>query len=126
MSDPKKQFEFKDSGQREGFETGAVRDSREGKGRYDLISPFALKRIARIYELGAQKYAPRNWEKGMPISRYLDSALRHIMQFMMGMQDEDHVAHAAWNLMCILHFDCLGRSDLFDLPGSPKGQEVEK
>lgn len=49
-------FAMKDSGKREDFGTGAVRDSREGKGRYDLISPIALKRLAVVYEKGANKY----------------------------------------------------------------------
>ena len=34
-------FVVKDSGKRESFSTGAVRDIRAGKGRYDLVSPVA-------------------------------------------------------------------------------------
>jgi hypothetical protein len=59
-------FEVKDSGKRQEFETGAVRDVRDGKGRYDLISPYALKRLAIIYERGALKYGDDNYLKGMP------------------------------------------------------------
>lgn len=98
-------YETKDSGQRESFDSGAVRDVREGKGRYDLISFLALGRIAGVYERGAAKYDDRNWEKGMPISRTLDSALRHIGQYLVGEDDEDHLAQAAWNLIAALHFD---------------------
>lgn len=36
-----------DSGKRETFATGAVRDSAEGKPRADLFSPFAMERIGR-------------------------------------------------------------------------------
>ena len=110
------QFELKDSGKREGFKSGAVRDIREGKGRFDLISPFMLKRLAVVYERGAIKYAARNWEKGIPISRCLDSALRHINQFMQGQEDEDHLAQAIWNLTAIIHFQETGRQDLNDMP----------
>lgn len=95
----------KDSGQREEFGSGAVRDVRQGKGRYDLISFLALSRIAGVYERGAAKYDDRNWEKGMPIGRTLDSALRHIGQYITGEDDEDHLAQAAWNLIAALHFD---------------------
>lgn len=105
-----------DSGHRESFASGMVRDTREGKGRYDLITPFGLKRIADVYERGARKYADRNWEKGAPFGRFLDSALRHIQQYMMGKTDEDHLAQAAWNLLCIMHFEELGRTDLDDRP----------
>jgi hypothetical protein len=94
----------KDSGEREKFNSGAVRDVRSGKGRYDLISFLALDRIAGVYERGAQKYSDRNWEQGIPISRNIDSALRHIAQFMIGENDEDHLAQAAWNLIAALHF----------------------
>ncbi len=105
-----------DSGKREKFATGAVRDVREGKGRFDLVSPFALMRLARWYEAGARKYSERNWEKGIPFSRCLDSALRHLIKYQMGMRDEDHLAAAAWNVFAIMHFEETGRRDLDDLP----------
>jgi hypothetical protein len=110
-------FIVKDSGKREQNEvTGMVRDTREGKGRFDLISPLALRRLALVYELGAVKYESRNWEKGTQYSRFVDSAERHINCFKEGLRDEDHLAQAVWNLFCILHFDELGRKDLDDMP----------
>ena len=92
-----------DSGERENFSTGSRRDTRIGKGRYDLIPPSAMRRIAKHYENGAAKYGDRNWEKGQPISRYIDSSLRHIYCYLEGEQQEDHVAAAIWNLMAIIH-----------------------
>jgi hypothetical protein len=109
-------FVTKDSGKREEMPTGSVRDSREGKGRFDLISPFALRRLAGVYERGSVKYADRNWEKGQKFSRCLDSALRHLNCFAMGWTDEDHVAQALWNLAAILHFQETGRTELDDMP----------
>lgn len=94
----------------------AIREPSIGKGRYDLISPFALDRLAKWYELGAQKYADRNWEKGMPFSRYVDSAKRHLNKYVMGMEDEDHLAAAAWNIFAILHHQELNQNDLDDMP----------
>ena len=111
-----KKFELKDSGKREEFKSGAVRDTREGKGRFDLISPFFLKRLADVMEKGAVKYTARNWEKGMEFSRLLDSALRHINQFIQGLQDEDHLAQASFNLMAVIHFQDTKRKALNDLP----------
>jgi hypothetical protein len=95
-------FEFKDSGERQQFDTGAVRDAQEGKGRYDLLQVLALRRVAVVLERGAVKYDARNWEKGMPLSRFVDSALRHLMQYVEGRRDEDHAAHAAWNLLSLV------------------------
>jgi len=113
-------FITKDSGKRESFgEGGAVRDVREGKGRYDLISAAAIRRLAGVYERGAAKYADRNWEKGIPISRCIDSALRHTFQYLDGQDDEDHLAQAAWNLLACIHFE-EKRPDLQDIPARHK------
>ena len=97
-------FIVKDSGKREHFNTGCKRDIRTEKGRYDLIPPYSLRRLALVYERGAVKYDDNNWMKGMPISRCIDSALRHIDEYKMGMIDEDHVAQAAWNLFSVMHY----------------------
>ena len=88
----------KDSGERQKWSTGSVRDTREGKGRYDLIAPYALERLAQHYENGAKKYGERNWEKGQNLSRYIDSCLRHINKYMAGSRGEDHLTAASWNL----------------------------
>lgn len=94
--------EVKDSGQRQEFETGSKRDTRDGKGRYDLIPAYALSRLARHYENGARKYGDRNWEKGQPLARYLDSMIRHAYRFLGGSRDEDHLAAVAWNALAYI------------------------
>jgi len=94
-----------DSGKREDFDTGAVRDTQENKGRYDLITPIGMRRVAIHYERGAQKYDERNWEKGIPASRCFSSAKRHLDKWLMGMDDEDHLAAAVWNILAIMHFE---------------------
>lgn len=96
-----------DSGAREEFNTGSRRDTRVGKGRYDLISPIFLRRLALHLENGARKYGERNWEKGQPLMRYLDSAMRHIQKYMMGHRDEDHMTAAAWNLQAFIHTEAM-------------------
>ena len=113
--------EVKDSGNRETFETGSNRDTRAGKGRYDLLSPYVMERDAKHMENGAVKYGDRNWEKGQPLSRYIDSAIRHIQKYMMGQRDEDHLAAARWNIGALMHTEHmiqLGRvpQELDDLP----------
>jgi hypothetical protein len=92
----------KDSGKRQSFGTGAVRDIQSGKGRYDLLPPRALRRLAEHYENGARKYGDRNWEKGIPLSRMMDSAMRHIFKALQGLNDEDHLTAASWNLLGIV------------------------
>lgn len=96
-------FVTKDSGAREQWETGSRRDSREGKGRFDLISPVALRRLAQLYERGAAKYGDRNWERGQPLSRFLDSAERHLNDYLDGDRSEDHIIACAWNCFAFVH-----------------------
>lgn len=103
-----------DSGAREDFGTGAKRDTQEGKGRFDLITPVGLFRLARWYELGAKKYSERNWEKGIPVSRCVSSAFRHLAKYLAGYKDEDHLAAVVWNVFAIMHFERY-RPDLRDL-----------
>jgi hypothetical protein len=116
------EFETKFSGKKDEYGTGATRDCREGKGRYDLIPGEPIRRLAGVYERGAKNHGDRNWEKGIPFSRCLDSALRHLNQYAeikrMGLEmDEDHAAQCMWNICALMHFEKY-RPDLDDL--SPK------
>lgn len=118
----------KDSGNRQAFKTGAVRDIQEGKGRYDLLPPRAIRRLAEHYQNGARKYGDRNWEKGIPLSRMMDSALRHMFKALQGLCEEDHLTAAVWNLLGIV--EILERIDegilpkeLNDLPNYKKEEK---
>ncbi len=87
------------------FTTGANRDTRKGKGRHDCISAVAKDRLAKTMEEGAEIYGANNWQLGMPFSRVLDSLLRHINQWQMGHEDEDHLSHAAFNLFALMEYE---------------------
>jgi hypothetical protein len=143
-----------DSGDRTQFESGAVRDMREGKGRCDLmplevvaelladrrgrdpilfdISCFLdknddqgtawlkaaldnfsnrayegqnatmLLEVAKHFEEGAKKYGENNWQKGIPVHCYIDSAVRHYLKWLRGDKDEPHDRAFVWNLMCCI------------------------
>lgn len=81
----------------------------DGKIRYDLIEPSAIKELAKVFTKGAEKYAPRNWEKGMEWSKVLASLKRHTAAFEQG-EDYDnesglyHMAHAAWNALALVSY----------------------
>lgn len=116
--------DFKDSGKRSDFGTGAVRDGQEGKGRLDLMPPRAIIEVAKVMEKGAKKYAARNWEKGIPLSRFMDSGLRHALKYLRGDRDEPHLAMACWNFVCCLETQMrieegLLPAELNDLPFNP-------
>jgi len=95
-------FQLQDSGSRRDWNTGAIREVVSGKGRYDLLPPAAIFALARVFEEGAKKYSERNWEKGMPLSVYIDSGLRHIFKHLEGQRDEKHMAQAAWNIIAYI------------------------
>lgn len=84
------------------FETGAVRSSAEGRGRYDLIPQIIMDRLAKHLEKGATKYGDCNWEKGMDVRRCLSSLLRHAFQVQSCDETEDHLAAILFNAGVIM------------------------
>jgi hypothetical protein len=115
-------FKVEDSGARQTYSTGAVRDTAENKPRPDLISPFFMERLGEHLRKGAAKYSEWNWAKGIPSSRCYESALRHLMQFAQGMTNEDHLSAAAFNIMVIIHNQEVQRRDVAMLP--PDSREL--
>lgn len=122
-------FIVKDSGQREQFSGGAQRDTRTGKGRFDLIPPLLWRRLAAHYEKGAVKYDDHNWTKGIPSSRAMDSMLRHNNQYREGDRTEDHLAAIVFNAAVIMFNEdvCTDFHDMFDWEKSEsKNLSVER
>ena len=94
---------IKDSGDRTEFETGAKRDMHAGKGRMDLLPWYGIMEVSKHCEEGALKYGEHNVDKGIPLHSLLDSAARHLAKYMVGMDDEDHLRAACWNLLWALN-----------------------
>lgn len=110
-----------DSGARQSFSTGAVRDTAEDKPRPDLFSPFAEERVGEWLRLGALKYSENNWAKGIPNSRCFASLRRHVMRYHQGDRTEDHLAAVLFNAMAIIHNEEMIRlgllpAELDDMP----------
>jgi hypothetical protein len=84
------------------FDTGAQRDNDDGKLRHSLIPHEELNRIYKRFLDGAEKYGTNNWMKGMPLSVYYDSAMRHLQAWWTGDENEDHIAAACWNMLCAM------------------------
>ena len=106
--------------------TGAHRHRAPGRGRYDLLSPFATERVAKLYEHGAtcKEFGPRNWEKGFPFSWCIDSMWRHLIKYMTREPDADHddnLAAIVFGANCLMDFEeriarGLLPADLDDMP----------
>lgn len=61
-----------------------------------------LLEVAKHFEEGAKKYGPNNWQKGIPVHSYIDSAVRHYLKYRAGWTDEPHDRAFVWNLMCCI------------------------
>lgn len=85
------------------YSSGAVRSGDAEGTAYHLISPVGLRRVAETCKEGAVKYSPYNWEKGMPISDLMEHGIRHLFMYLDGDRTEDHLAHAAWNVLGAMH-----------------------
>jgi len=95
------------------FETGAVRDTDEGKESYiDSVSFLALKRYALFQKNACEKrgYSKDNWRKGIPIKVYEESLMRHLQKYLSNKYegtniepDVDHLGAAFFNLQGIMH-----------------------
>jgi hypothetical protein len=53
------------------------------------------------FEEGAKKYGENNWQKGLPVNCYLDSAIRPYLKYRRGDKDEPHDRAFVWNLLCL-------------------------
>lgn len=85
----------------------------QGKPRYDLLPPELDRAVATILAYGANKYAARNWEKGMDWGRVYSALNRHLDAFWGG-EDMDqesgysHLWHAGCNLAFLIAFEARG------------------
>lgn len=106
---------IKDSGERRQFDTGAVRDIQEGKGRMDLLPWAAIMEVSKHCENGCRKYGPHNVDLGIPTHSLCDSGLRHMAKYLDGWTDEPHLVAAAWNLLWAIQME-LKNPDMVDTP----------
>lgn len=82
----------------------------EGKAAMQFIAPEMMFGMGEILELGAKKYTPRNWEKGMAWSRPFGACLRHLFAWWGGENNDketgkSHLWHAACCLMFLIAYE---------------------
>jgi len=91
------------------------------KVRYDLVPPFALEQLAKVYTYGALKYGDDNYRCGMRWSRIYAALERHIQAWRKG-EDYDaesgqmHLASVAWCAFSLMEYFAY-RQDLDDRAG---------
>jgi len=85
----------------------------EGKSRVDLIPPDVLLALGKVYAYGTQKYADRNWERGMSYSTVYGCLLRHILKWAAGEAADaesglPHIDMVVWNAMVLSAYEKRG------------------
>ena len=98
------------------FESGAIRDLDDSKEDYiETISWTAFKRYAKYMTGKKARYGAGNFKKGIPVSSYEQSLLRHIQKYLENKYeqgtvetDDDHLAACVFNIFGIMHEE--GRS----------------
>lgn len=93
-----------------------------GKLRFDLIPAHALEELARVYTIGAAKYADRNWEKGLAFGRVFAAMMRHAWAWWRGersdpVDGQHHLSSVAWCAFALMEFERT-RPGFDDRPGS--------
>lgn len=103
---PKKQVIEKDKGF---VESKKAARYNEGKDPMHLVPPDAIRAMAKVLEVGAKKYALRNWELGASYSVPYASLMRHLLAFWDG-EDLDpesglpHVYHVLMNSAMLVRY----------------------
>lgn len=62
----------------------------------------AMLEVSVHYAEGAKKYGEWNWQKGIPLESFIDSAVRHLLKKFKGMTDESHDRAFLWNCLCAI------------------------
>lgn len=80
------------------------------KLRYELIPPYPLSELARVYTIGGKKYLPDNWREGLDKDRILGALLRHTEAIRMGelIDQKDGQLHAssiAWCAFALMEYE---------------------
>ena len=87
--------------------TGGVKGQK--LERFDLIPAGPLWELAKLYGVGAKKYAIRNWERGYPWSLAFSAMMRHAWAWWRGEDDDpetglSHMTHVAWHAFALVEF----------------------
>lgn len=95
------------------FETGATRDTDEGKYDYEgFLSPLAIERYAEYMHKHRKQADGKmrdsdNWQKGIPITQYIKSLWRHFFAVWKGHRlgaiQGDDLCAVIFNSMGALH-----------------------
>lgn len=75
---------------------------REFDRNHEWSDAEAMLELSKHFAEGMKKYGKDNWKKGIPVSSYIDSGIRHYLKVLAGWTDEPHDRAFIWNLICAI------------------------
>jgi len=89
---------------------GEGRKDDTGKERFDLLPVDPLFKVVQVYTMGAQKYADRNWEKGIKYGRVFAALMRHAWKWWRGetydqVDGQHHLSSVVWCAMALMEYE---------------------
>lgn len=82
----------------------------ENKVRFDLLPPGPMFEVAKVYTIGAKKYADRNWELGIQWGRVFAAMMRHAWNWWRGerhdpQDGQHHLASVVWCALALMEYE---------------------
>ena len=85
-------------------------DALKQGGTFNDVHTMILE-VAKHFEEGAEKYGENNWQKGLPVRSFINSAIRHYVKWLRGDKDEPHDRAFCWNILCAI-WTCYKKPEL--------------
>ena len=87
--------------------TKLLREDKTGKPDFTYAGEMyqAFSRVLARFQMGEVKYARMNWRNCEDPQTYKESAVRHLMQYINGQTDEDHLSAAGANILILLDLE---------------------
>lgn len=75
--------------------------------RFDLMDPAAMLALGKLLKTGAEDHGVNNWHY-IPTEDHLNKAMIHIVSWLAGNREDDHLVHAFCRLMFAVGIELMG------------------
>lgn len=92
--------------------TKLLREDKSDKPDFTYVGVMypAFARVMQRFTEGAKKYDTLNWRYAQDTTTYKQSVARHLMQYLSGENDEDHLAAVIANALILMDLESYGKA----------------